>query len=609
MLRFRSISILLVALLVGSFLVTSPPPASVAPTGTGACASHLVPATPFTDTLTTTHRAAIDCGVWWGMIRGQTTTRFAPAASITRGQTAAMIARLLRTSGRAPSSVPSAGFTDTVGSVFEADIDLLASLGIVQGLTATTFGPKLRITRGQMATVIAATFDKGYSSPLPTGPVPFVDVPRDYVHRTNIGRLVAAGIATGTTATTFEPYANVLRAQMASFLTRSADVLLARGLATRPTTRPGPNDAYASRMRGAWVHLFDGSLKNATSVKKVVDELAAADVNVIIAQVARRHDAYYPSTVLPRTTDPAVASDFDLITTLTTAAHARGIEVHAWFAIAPTYHPVYASIPAPSPNWIYTTHGRLAPLAERWVTRRYDGTWTDYLDPGVPQVQDHVGRVAGELARKGVDGVHLDYVRYDAVDEGYNPIALAAYRQATGTTVTPSPTNATWTRWRREQTRELVRHARAAIRASGRDVALSAAVISWGDGPPTPDRAGFAQTSAYTRVLQDWDNWVRNGELDAVMPMNYFRAHDPAQAAWFSRWITYERALARDAAAQVVPGPAGYLNYPANVRSQVRAAMSVDGAMVYSYQQPTLDGTRTVWAALARTRWGYAPTR
>jgi uncharacterized lipoprotein YddW (UPF0748 family) len=609
MLRDRLTSFLLVTVLIGGLFATTPPPATEAATGTGACASHLVPATPFTDTRTTTHRAAIDCAVWWGMVRGQTTTRFAPAVPVTRGQAAAMIARLLRNTGRAPSTVPSAGFTDTGGSVFEADIDLLAALGIVQGITPTTFGPNLRITRGQMATVIAATFAKGYLSPLPTGPVPFVDVPLDYVHRSNIGRLVAAGIATGTTATTFAPYANVLRAQMASFMTRSADVLLTRALVTRPTTRPGPNDAYASRMRGAWVHLFDGSLKNATSVKKVVDELAAADVNVIIAQVARRHDAYYPSTVLPRTTDPAVAADFDLIATLTTAAHARGIEVHAWFAIAPTYHPVYDSIPKPSPNWIYTTHGRLAPVADRWVTRTYGGVWTDYLDPGVPQVQDHVGRVAGELARKGVDGIHLDYVRYNAADEGYNPIALAAYRAATGTTGTPSPTNATWTRWRREQTRELVRHARAAIRASGRDVTLSAAVISWGAGPPTPDRAGFAQTQAYTRVLQDWDYWVRNGELDVAIPMNYFRAHDATQATWFAQWLAYERALARDAAVQVVPGPAGYLNYPANVRSQVRAAMSVDGAMVYSYQQPTLDGSRAIWGDLARTRWGYAPVR
>jgi uncharacterized lipoprotein YddW (UPF0748 family) len=610
MLRSRFAAILLVLALVGTLgppIATAPP--AEAATGTGACASHLVPATAFTDTLTSTHRAAIDCSSWWGLFRGTSPTTFTPAANVTRGQTAAVIARLLRTTGRAPAAVPSAGFTDTVGNTFEADIDLLAYFGIVRGFTPTTFGPSLPIKRAHMAAIISRTFTLAYASPLPTGPVPFTDVPRTSPYYDAIGQLLAAKITYGTSPTTFSPDRPVLRGEMASFVTRSTDVLLTRGLARYPTARPGSNDAYASRMRGAWVHLFDGTLKTTTGVRRMVDELAAADVNVIIAQVARRHDAYYPSTVLPRTTDPAVAPDFDLITTLTTAARARGIEVHAWFAIAPTYHPVYASIPAPSPNWIYTEHGRLAPVAARWVTRTYSGTWTDYLDPGVPQVQDHVARVVGELARKGVDGIHLDYVRYDGADQGYNPLALAAFRTATGRTDTPAPTDAQWTRWRRDQTRQLVRRAKAAIAATGRPVELSAAVITWGDGPATPDRAGFVRTSPYTRALQDWDAWVRDGELDAVMPMNYFRAHDPAQAAWFARWITYERALAVAATTQVVPGPAGYLNEPANVLSQVRAAMRVDGAMVYSYQQPTLDGSRTVWSRLSVTRWGYSPTR
>jgi uncharacterized lipoprotein YddW (UPF0748 family) len=110
-------------------------------------------------------------------------------------------------------------------------------------------------------------------------------------------------------------------------------------------------------------------------------------------------------------------------------------------------------------------------------------------------------------------------------------------------------------------------------------------------------------------VLQDWDAWVRHGYIDAVMPMNYYRAHDATQARQFASWLAYERALAREVAAQIVPGPAGYLNHPANVMTQTRSAMAADGAMIYSYQQPTLDGSRAVWQQLAATRWGYAPTR
>jgi uncharacterized lipoprotein YddW (UPF0748 family) len=609
MLRSRIPTVLLAAAL----LLPLGAPSAVAPaqaaTGTGGCPSHLVPATPFTDTVRSIHRAAIDCAVWWGMVQGRTATTFSPSTNVTRGQTAAMIARLLRTTGDAPATVPPSGFTDTAG-IFSADIDLLASLGIVEGVTSTRYEPNRYITRAQMASVIARTFANGYRSPLPSGPLPFTDVSAGSVHADAIARIAAAGITTGVTPTLFQPNRYVPREQMASFVTRSTTVLVARSLATLPTARPGTNDAYASRTRAAWVHLFDGTLKTRAGVQAMVAELAAADANVVYAQVIRRHDAYYPSSVLPRTPDPAVSSTFDVVSELITAAHARGIEVHAWFGVAPTWHPAYASLPAP-PGWMYTTHGPNAPLADRWVTRTAGGTWTDYLDPGVPQVRTHVAAVVGELATRypQLDGIHLDYARYDGADKGYNPIALEQYRIETGAVGTPATTDGTWSNWRRLQTRRIIVAAQQAIDATGNDVELSAAVISWGDGPNPATRTGFTGTAPYTRTFQDWDDWVRNGRLDAVVPMNYFRESDAAQAAWFDRWIAYERALAATTSVQVIPGPAGYLNAPADGLAQTRAAMGVDGASIYSFQQPTLDSSRGIWGQLAGMRWGYHPTR
>ncbi|MFA9432081.1 family 10 glycosylhydrolase [Egicoccus sp. AB-alg2] len=607
MLRLRLLALFAALAVLGAGLPAAP--AAVAATGSGACASHLVPATRFADTIQSGLRDAVDCAAWWGLVNGRTATRFDPAANVSRGQTSAMLARLLRNTGNAPDQVPSADFPDTRGHVFEEDIDLLASLRIVEGGTDGRFRPEDAVTRAQMASFIARTFQFGFDSPLAPGPVPFTDVsPRD-VHRDNIGRLVAADIAQGTSPTTYEPKNPVRREQMAAFVTRSADVLLTRDLVTRPTRRPTANDAYHSRWRGAWVHLFDPTLKSAAGIRRMVDELAAADANVVIAQMVRRHDAYYTSSVLPRTPDPGIAPDFDALAELIRVAHARGIEVHAWFPIAPTWHPAYANLPAP-PGWVYTQHGRNAPVADRWVTRSHDGTWTDYLDPGVPAVRNHVGDVVGEFARNyDVDGIHLDYVRYDGREFGYNPRALTAYRNDTGATGTPVPNDPEWTRWRRDQTRRLVNAARNAIRATGKDITLSAAVISWGEGPATPDRQGFARTAPYTTTLQDWDGWARDGALDAVIPMNYFRQHRSPDGTWFDQWIAYERGLAAATDVRVSPGPAGYLNRPANVHRQVTRAMRVDGAVLYSYQQPTEDGSRGIWTELARSRWHYAPTR
>lgn len=604
----RPLLILTVALLLALLGVPAAGPVAAEPIAS-ACPRGAVPATAFEDTLTSSHRAAIDCAAWWELVEGVSVTSYAPGEDVTRGQIAAMIARQLRASDRTIGPAAPAGFDDTVGHLFEADIDLLADLEIVQGVGPSTYAPDAPVTRQQFASILVRTFDEGYGAPLPAGTVRFTDVAATSVHRAAIGALVAADIAAGTSPSTFAPGRSLTREQTASFLTRAASILLAEELVALPTNRPAADDAYASRMRAAWVHLFDDTLKSRAGIQRVVDELVAADATAVIAQVARRHDAYYVSDVLPRTVDPQLAPGLDVLDELLTAAHARGLEVHAWYGVAPTWHRVYEELPAPD-GWIATDHGRNAPEADRWVTRTASGTWSDYLDPGVPAVQAHVAAVVTELVeRYPIDGIHLDYVRYSSAEHGYHPVALERYRTQTGATGTPDPDDTRWRAWRRDQSRELVRAARGAIDASGRDVTLSAAVITWGAGPATPDRAGFQASLPYTRTLQDWDRWVRDGELDAVLPMNYFRQHDPEQAANLAGWQAYQQALTSDAPTQVVPGPGGYLNHPRNVVAQVRTSMRNDGAAVYSYQQPTLDASRDVWQRLAATRWGYQPRR
>lgn|GEM_PF-1670371 len=603
----------LLSITIGVLMATTLAPVGVSPasatTVSQGCPSASVPATGYTDTVTSSHRSAIDCATWWGLVEGRSATSFAPTREVTRGQTAAMISRLLRESGQAPEGVGSAGFVDTEGHLFEEDIDLLAALGIVTGTTTTTYDPDAPVNRAQMASILSRTFEFGYQRPLLPGPMPFQDVAPDSVHRDAIASLVAAGVTAGTSPTTYSPGLDVPRAQMASFVTRVAGLLTAEGALQLPERRPGVDDAYASRMRATWVHLFDDTLKTSAGIDRLVAEVAAADGNTIIAQVIRRHDAYYHSEVLPRTPDPNVSVTFDVLGELLEAAHSAGIEVHAWFSVAPTTHGVYADLTAPE-GWIATDHGREAPTDQRWVSRTSDGAWSDYLDPGVPEVQAHVVEVVTEIAQRyPVDGIHLDYVRYQSAQHGYNPKALDAFRAATGASGVPAADDREWLEWRREQTRRIILDARAAIADVDQDIALSAAVITWGDGPSTHDRAGFRQTMPYTRTLQDWDRWVREGALDAVMPMNYYRYHIPEQARWFDRWLAYERVLAAGSSVAVVPGPGGYLNRPDNVLIQVRAAMRADGATVYSYQQPTDDASRHVWTRLAERRWGYDPQR
>jgi uncharacterized lipoprotein YddW (UPF0748 family) len=381
------------------------------------------------------------------------------------------------------------------------------------------------------------------------------------------------------------------------------------GTSTGPT--PDTPHPAAGLERAVWVHLFDASLKSRPALERLVDELVRADATAVIAQVARRHDAYYRSEVLPATADPDLEPGLDMVAELTRLAHAAGLEVHAWISIAPTWHAVYDDLPAPA-GWLPSVHGRDAPEADRWVSRTVDGTWSEYLDPALPEVRAHVRSIVAELATSTeVDGIHLDYARYASDLEGYHPAALDRFRTETASTGTPAPDDATWSAWRQAQTRALVAEARAAVDAADRDVTLSAAVIAWGAGPG--ELGGFAATRTAREALQDWPGWARDGLVDAVLPMVYFRDHVAEQAAWFEDWLGFQAALAAEADAHVVPGIAGWLNTPDAAVRQLGAAGEVaDGVALYSYQQPADDpdasnevpGVRRFWYELDRADWG-----
>ncbi len=368
---------------------------------------------------------------------------------------------------------------------------------------------------------------------------------------------------------------------------------------------PAPEDALA---RAAWVHLFDDSLKTRAGIRRVVADLVAAGATAVIAEVVRRQDAYYDSDVLPRTTDPALEPGLDVLEALIEEAHAAGLEVHAWIPFAPTWHEVYADLPAPG-GWVSTMHGPTAAEADRWVTKTIDGTWDTYLDPALPEVREHLAAIVGEIAAKyPVDGIHLDYVRYPSNWHGYHPRALARYQAETGAAGIPDPEDPAWSDWRREQVNELIQAAREAVQASGNSPVLSVAVISWGEGPGGAGTASFTDTWAFRDVLQDWEHWAESGLVDVLVPMDYFREAEPGQAAWLRTWLTYQVALADRTGARIVPGIAGYLNSPSEALLQVGLAMQHSGAAaMFSYQQSTADVGRPLWGDLAATGWGVLP--
>lgn len=204
---------------------TAAPPVPIQPT-TNACPT--VPVTPFVDISGNTHARGIACAYGWQLASGRDANYFAPNARVTRGQMASFLANLLDVAGVTLPANPADAFTDDEASMFELQINQLANLGVVRGKTATTYAPGDFVSREAMATFLVRAYDKAADSPLPTGVDRFWD-DDDSAHEPNINKVGQAGLAAGVSSTRFAPGTPVTRGQMATFVSRTLDLLIEEG--------------------------------------------------------------------------------------------------------------------------------------------------------------------------------------------------------------------------------------------------------------------------------------------------------------------------------------------------------------------------------------------
>jgi len=159
-----------------------------------------------------THAESIAATERAGVTTGFPDGTFRPDREISRGQMASFLARAL--------DLPSGTVThrDVSGShTHAAAISSLATAGITKGFPDGTFRPEQPVTRGQMASFMAAAM--GLEDPAPSSP-PFGDVGLDHPHARGVAAISKAGIGTGYPDGTYRPDQGVTRGQMASFLAR-----------------------------------------------------------------------------------------------------------------------------------------------------------------------------------------------------------------------------------------------------------------------------------------------------------------------------------------------------------------------------------------------------
>jgi uncharacterized lipoprotein YddW (UPF0748 family) len=279
-------------------------------------------------------------------------------------------------------------------------------------------------------------------------------------------------------------------------------------VATRDSAA-APLAAAGGQLRAFWVDAFGDGMYTQAQIDQLVADTKAANMNAIVAQVVRRGDCLCNRSSLPRTAIAGVSpAPFDPLQSLIDAAHAQGIQVHAWIITTGVWQG--PATPA-DPAHAYNLHGPSTSGIANWIDYRSDGaanlTNEYFIDPGHPDAAAYIVNMATSIARSyNVDGINLDRIRYpdgnlaSLPSWGYNPTAIARFQAATGRTDRPATSDAT------SSARSTSRHTRSG-RASGSAptrsrTALARRASAGGSGPgrmPRSSRtgsAGFAKGSS-----------------------------------------------------------------------------------------------------------------
>ena len=228
-----------VAALVATVLIATAatPAGATARSIDNACPPGAVPPSGFTDVApANVHKDAIDCMVWWRITGGTSAHTYNPAGQVNRGQMASFIARLIDSTSKPLPPAASDHFADDNGNPHESNINRLFEAGIVSGKSDGTYGAADPVNRGQMATFLVHAYE--YVGPPLTASQDYFSDDDGNVHEDNINKAAEAGFTGGRADGTYGPNDPVLRDQMASFLARVLDLLVAGGFAN--TSNAGP---------------------------------------------------------------------------------------------------------------------------------------------------------------------------------------------------------------------------------------------------------------------------------------------------------------------------------------------------------------------------------
>lgn len=240
-----------------------------------------------------------------------------------------------------------------------------------------------------------------------------------------------------------------------------------------------------------WPHSYAQSERSAEKQKEelraILDRLQKANINTILLQTRIRATTIYPSQYEPwdgcLSGFPGKSPGYDALQFAIDECHKRGMEVHAWVVTIPVG------------KWNSYGCRQLRKRFPRLIKRiDQDG----YMDPEATQTGCYLAEMCREIVQRyDVDGIHLDYIRYPE----------------------------TWKfRIGKDQARgnitRIVEKIHQAVKKEKPWVKMSCSPIGKFDDL---SRYWSHGRNAYTKVAQDAQAWLKDGLMDELFPMMYFR--------------------------------------------------------------------------------------
>lgn len=240
-----------------------------------------------------------------------------------------------------------------------------------------------------------------------------------------------------------------------------------------------------------WPHSYAQSERSAEKQKEelraILDRLQKANINTVLLQTRIRATTIYPSQYEPwdgcLSGFPGKSPGYDALQFAIDECHKRGMEVHAWVVTIPVG------------KWNSYGCRQLRKRFPRLIKRiDQDG----YMDPEATQTSCYLAEMCREIVQRyDVDGIHLDYIRYPE----------------------------TWKfRIGKDQARgnitRIVEKIHQAVKKEKPWVKMSCSPIGKFDDLSRYWSHGW---NAYTKVAQDAQAWLKDGLMDELFPMMYFR--------------------------------------------------------------------------------------